>query len=265
MKKILSLFTLTAAVAVTAQATTVDFTTGYSDGNLTDHADWLSQNDNLVVDSATTGAVNLDADSNWSAAMFNEQYSAADAFSIDIDFSFTQTAAANNKDVVSLMFSSEFATGSQLRFGLRRKTDGDYGFFIPGVTNISVLDVATAVQLGFDDAATGDSDQLNIKVDILRNTTDAVANSWDYSITLSNTDLATMYTASGTTVSALLLDDATGLYGGFSSSVTDTVGLVSNRQIQAFSVNGTAIPEPGAFALIAGALALGFVTVRRRK
>ncbi|CAA6690713.1 MULTISPECIES: PEP-CTERM sorting domain-containing protein [unclassified Lentimonas] len=55
--------------------------------------------------------------------------------------------------------------------------------------------------------------------------------------------------------------------GSFGDSITFSVGAGSilNPEYYNFSMEVSSIPEPGAFALIAGSLALGFVMVRRRK
>ena len=90
---------------------------------------------------------------------------------------------------------------------------------------------------------------------------------------LAPTTMRAPSTVSPSTAIFILIDSSDGEQGVFSMGTTPTVGLLSATPSTMTAIHGsdtginlnTVVPEPSTYAMLAGALALGYVMIRRRK
>lgn len=108
----------------------------------------------------------------------------------------------------------------------------------------------------------GDSDNLRLEFSAALTGTSGAGDEWSADLTLTNLDTTTVLS----TVSITLLDE-NGVFGANAHAFRFVPSNMQSNdvEIRADSISVSEVPEPSAFALLAGVLGLGWVMIRRRR
>ena len=195
--------------------------------------------------------------------------------SISFQFDRDTTAPTNSGFVVALGFgdTTDGSGSTRVDIQLERMNGGNSGFYRlkfwenSGASSISnTFGWSNETLLGFSDASDTTSDMLSLSITLERG---ADENDWTLSAGLVNLDNASgVNVSSGSLAMETSLDFFNSdLYAVINSADLESKTLTSNRIIDTFSVTtaGGAVPEPGTYAMVVGALAMAFVFRRRMK
>jgi hypothetical protein len=241
-------------------AADINFTTaeGYVTGPLSANPSWATNSGFVTVNTTGEGAVKIGK--NYKMATYQDAaYDFADSaltYTSSMDIQWTQGDALTYDYGFALLraFGTDdtSAGNSSTNFGLYRG-DGDV-YSLEGVgVNIGLTETA----LGFD-VEGGDllSDVIRISYSLTRGTE---ATNWGVDYALTNISTDTVIASGSSTFNigdTMHADDSvySGFFGGF---------LSSNGSLSI--LNFTTVPEPSAYAVLTGLMALSSVMLRRRR
>jgi hypothetical protein len=267
-------FSALTAASLSAQTRVIDFTDGsLTDGSLQNNADWFGGGPNYVVSSGT-GLLVADAVGNNRTTFTTTVSGSETQFTMATVFSFSETALAGPGSNFGTVFQFGFSGSESLFMGLTRKTDpSTYQLQFSrgsetGSTHNGGLFAGSLMGLDFanDDF---DSDQLLMTFTLTKGATDAAT--WRSSTRLFNLATDPMMSGAIASQNNLVVNPTAAFFGEdlssfLNSNVSNTLGNMSGLTIESLSITPlTPVPEPSAFAAIAGALALGLVAIRRRR
>jgi hypothetical protein len=225
-----------ALVVSQAQAVSYDFSSGYTNGLLAGQNGWTG-GENYVVD----GAVQLNPTEQWEAAVAPgtlDTTASDNTFTVQANFTFEETAASGNNDVISLTFNDIAGATTTMRGYMVRSGSDSYALGIKDPTGTTVV-----TSPDFDDDILGLGSDTNSSELIISMTVEkgSSTNDWKVSIQLMNvTDSLSAGPFSATDVSVDSgMESAAALYGGFSSSRSDDTSKTANRLVHSFALTSS--------------------------
>jgi hypothetical protein len=272
---ILSAFAAFATASLSAQ-TTVDFTAGegYADGALENNGKWTTSTADIWQVDATAGTVTA----NSSDAPSNATYSIVgpstteQIFSLDFSFIAGTFDATGNNDILRLIAQQNGVTGNLGVIGNFIQTPNPNSFNISLLENISGntfqgggaafagADIGLITNGTNDGYADNVSDQLRL---ILTNIYTGTPNSFNTTVELYNVDTDTI-------VKTVVMNGWESSFGYRDNPKqlrfdNQKLALLADAGATVFTISAVSVPEPSAFAALAGVFALGLVAIRRRR